>query len=78
MFYVPSATPSTGSSDSGDGAPFVSASRNLASLLDEQRKKGIGAALLTITGLLFLYKYSLIETYYVFEHISSFQTAYFL
>jgi len=53
MFYVPSATPSTGSSDSGDGAPIVSASRNLASLLDEQRKKGIGAALLTITGSLF-------------------------
>ncbi|XP_020624382.1 uncharacterized protein LOC110061862 [Orbicella faveolata] len=49
MFYVPSGTPSTGSSDSGDGAPLASASRNLASLLDEQRKRGIGAALLTIT-----------------------------
>lgn len=51
MFYVPSGTPSTGSSDSGDGAP-ASASRNLAGLLDEQRKRGIGAALLTITGTL--------------------------
>ena len=50
MFYVPSGTPSTGSSDSGDGAPLTSASRNLSSLLDEQRKRGIGAALLTITG----------------------------
>ena len=47
MFYVPSGTPSTGSSDSVDGAL---SSRNLAGLLDEQRKKGIGAGLLTITG----------------------------
>lgn len=49
MFYVPNGTPSAGSSDSGDGG-LPSTSKNLAGLLDEQRKKGIGAALLTITG----------------------------
>lgn len=53
MFYVPSTslsgTPSNGSSDV-DGAVFsANASRNLSGLLDEQRKRGIGAALLTIT-----------------------------
>lgn len=56
MFYVPSTslsgTPSNGSSDV-DGAVFsANASRNLSGLLDEQRKRGIGAALLTITGVL--------------------------
>ena len=49
MFYVPNGTPSAGSSDSGDGG-LPSTSKNLAGLLDEQRKKGIGAAVLTITG----------------------------
>ena len=50
MSYVPSGTrtPSAGSSDSSDG---VLASRNLSGLLDEQRKRGIGAAVLTITGI---------------------------
>lgn len=48
MFYVPSGTPSAASSDSGDGA-LPTASRNLSVLLDEQKKKGIGAAVLTIT-----------------------------
>lgn len=48
MFYVPNGTPSAGSSDSGDGG-LPSTSKNLAGLLDEQRKKGIGAAVLTIT-----------------------------
>lgn len=48
MFYIPSGTPSAGSSDSGDGG-LPSASRSLSSLLDEQRKRGIGAAVLTIT-----------------------------
>jgi len=50
MFYVPSGTPSAASSDSGDGA-LPTASRNLSVLLDEQKKKGIGAAVLTITGI---------------------------
>lgn len=49
MFYVPNGTPSAGSSDSGDGG-LPNTSKNLAGLLDEQRKKGIGAAVLTITG----------------------------
>lgn len=49
MFYIPCGTPSTGSSDSGDGA-VQSASRNLSGVLDEQRKRGIGAAVLTLTG----------------------------
>ena len=50
MFYIPSGTPSAGSSDSGDGG-LSSASRNLSGLMEEQRKKGIGAAVLTITGI---------------------------
>ena len=50
MFYIPSGTPSAGSSDSGDGG-LPNASRSFSSLLDEQRKKGIGAAVLTITGI---------------------------
>lgn len=57
MFYIPgSGTLSGASSDSGDGRdggcalPASASSRNLSGLLDEQRKRGIGAALLTITG----------------------------
>lgn len=50
MFYIPSGTPSIGSSESGDGGPPCS-SRNLPGLLDEQRRKGIAAAVLTITGI---------------------------
>lgn len=55
MFYVPSGalsgTPSNGSNDGLDGAQFSAcASRNLSGLLDEQRKRGVGTALLTITG----------------------------
>ncbi|KAJ7373757.1 hypothetical protein OS493_011366 [Desmophyllum pertusum] len=56
MFYIPgSGTLSGASSDSGDGRdggcalPASASSRNLSGLLDEQRKRGIGAALLTIT-----------------------------
>lgn len=54
MFYVPSGalsgTPSNGSNDGLDGAQFSAcASRNLSGLLDEQRKRGVGTASLTIT-----------------------------
>lgn len=48
MFYVPSVTSSVGSSESGDGVPLCS-SKILPGLLDEQRKKGIAAGVLTIT-----------------------------
>lgn len=49
MFYIPSVTSSVGSSESGDGVPLCS-SKNLPGLLDEQRKTGIAAGVLTITG----------------------------
>ncbi|KAK2565460.1 Myotubularin-related protein 2 [Acropora cervicornis] len=48
MFYIPSVTSSVGSSESGDGVPLCS-SKILPGLLDEQRKKGIAAGVLTIT-----------------------------
>lgn len=48
MFYIPSSTPSAGSG-SGSGSSDSGDSRNLSCLLDEQRKRGIAAAVLTIT-----------------------------
>ena len=70
MFHVPSGalsgTPSNGSSDGVDGAQLsVCASRNLSGLLDEQRKRGVGMALLTITGVFFssLQNYSFQDIY---------------
>ena len=50
MFYVPVGTPSGGSSDSGDGVVPSSQARCLYGLLDEQKKRRIAAATLTVTS----------------------------
>lgn len=50
MFYTQeSKTPSVGSSDSGDGNHGQNA-RSLSSILDLQKQRGVGGAILTITG----------------------------
>lgn len=50
MFYTrENSTPSVGSCDSGDGS-HGSSVRNLSGLLDFQKRKGVGAGLLTVTG----------------------------